>query len=569
MNAPRFCTTFLFAIIIHAGAFGQTQGSQDNSLLPEINPQDIEIRSDFRARFPGLRRQPILGFNPKPRVYQIDPNRKPFMETPEEAVAGVEMAELDRPEGPQHSYLAIPNRGNIFLKTGIGSLLSPEIAAYAANSFNNKEVISAELNFNSAAGHLPQDDGAYRTLDLQAQYTRSLSNNRKLQVQGGMLSDHFDLFNAGLPETPEKTNSGARVAIALSQSNNAFMGSEIHLGGTLFSSEIPSAQQTAPCVPFCYGGKLFEKTYFAGYEIKWPGAKMYEVMKISARLEGGNAETDLASENWMHAGAAFSYEKLFNFRTRVSGSGGMAYVKDARSAKLYIAPKVEVNHYLTEHINLSGKAYAMPRFEPMQAYHQFNRFLDTGNNLRHAYTTGVEGEVAYRLIEGNAIFGGVSFNYTKDYAYYQRASDGANRIGFYEIDYGQARIFELYFGITQQLVPEKFWFDARLYARNHSLSNGDDIPYQERVGFEGALAFRPVHKFTVKSWANYVGKRNDTASPDDLKAFVLLNGSAEYQINSTFGLYAKVLNILGQKYEIWNGYEERPFQIFGGITFRF
>ena len=45
-----------------------------NTLLPEINPQDIEIRSEFKANFPGLRRQPILGFNPTPRVFQIDPN---------------------------------------------------------------------------------------------------------------------------------------------------------------------------------------------------------------------------------------------------------------------------------------------------------------------------------------------------------------------------------------------------------------------------------------------------------------------------------------------------------------
>ncbi|NBV31732.1 MAG: hypothetical protein EBR93_04265, partial [Bacteroidetes bacterium] len=31
----------------------QGPGTQGQSLLPEINPQDIEIRSQFRARFPG------------------------------------------------------------------------------------------------------------------------------------------------------------------------------------------------------------------------------------------------------------------------------------------------------------------------------------------------------------------------------------------------------------------------------------------------------------------------------------------------------------------------------------
>ena len=55
--------TFLFFLISGVDAFAQT-GSTQNSLLPEIDPQDIEIRSEFRARFPGIRRQPILGFNP-------------------------------------------------------------------------------------------------------------------------------------------------------------------------------------------------------------------------------------------------------------------------------------------------------------------------------------------------------------------------------------------------------------------------------------------------------------------------------------------------------------------------
>ncbi len=42
----------------------QQQQDTESSMLPEIDPQDIEIRSQFEARFPGLRRQPILGFDP-------------------------------------------------------------------------------------------------------------------------------------------------------------------------------------------------------------------------------------------------------------------------------------------------------------------------------------------------------------------------------------------------------------------------------------------------------------------------------------------------------------------------
>src|SRR5690554_1073303 len=101
--------------------------SAENSLLPDINPQDIEIRSEFKARFPGLRRQPILGFNPNPRVYQIDPNRMPFLESREDAVAGIEMTELDRPEPPQRRLLYTPQQHKAYVLAGLGNYTTAEI----------------------------------------------------------------------------------------------------------------------------------------------------------------------------------------------------------------------------------------------------------------------------------------------------------------------------------------------------------------------------------------------------------------------------------------------------------
>lgn len=120
-----FRPSLLFALIVitSAAALAQSGGTNpQNTLLPEINPQDIEIRSEFRARFPGLRRQPILGFNPKPRVFQIDPNRMPFMESREQAVASIAITQLDRPEPPARSVLPTPSRTNVYLKVALDLL---------------------------------------------------------------------------------------------------------------------------------------------------------------------------------------------------------------------------------------------------------------------------------------------------------------------------------------------------------------------------------------------------------------------------------------------------------------
>ena len=64
------------------------------TLLPEIDPQDIEIRGDFTARFTGITRQPILGFSPTPRVYRINPNRMPFIESQAQVVASLPIRDI-------------------------------------------------------------------------------------------------------------------------------------------------------------------------------------------------------------------------------------------------------------------------------------------------------------------------------------------------------------------------------------------------------------------------------------------------------------------------------------------
>src|SRR5690625_2711202 len=118
----------------------QTQADVERSLLPDIDPQDIEIRSQFQARFPGLSRQPILGFNPRPRVYQIDPDRIPFIEDEEAQLANLPMGRLDRPDSPEYNALGYAPPKYAFIRAGVGSDITPEIGRA---SCRESEMISA------------------------------------------------------------------------------------------------------------------------------------------------------------------------------------------------------------------------------------------------------------------------------------------------------------------------------------------------------------------------------------------------------------------------------------------
>ena len=125
-TAPIFYGLAITLLIWLMSADILAQGVQ-NTLLPEINPQDIEIRSEFKANFPGLRRQPILGFTPRPRVFQIDPTRMPFLESREAAVSEISVTALDRPQEPDKIVWSTPRRPKMTSQFGMGWFVSPEL----------------------------------------------------------------------------------------------------------------------------------------------------------------------------------------------------------------------------------------------------------------------------------------------------------------------------------------------------------------------------------------------------------------------------------------------------------
>lgn len=555
----------LFLMIIFSQLSAQAQETgQQNSLLPEINPQDIEIRSEFQARFPGLRRQPILGFNPKPRVYQINPNRMPFLESREEAVAGIEMTQLNRPEPPVQFLLKTPENQNIYALAGLGNYNTAEAEVYTVQQWSDSDLFAADLNFYSTQGHL-EEESSGRFVDAQAQYIRKINRNWKFKADAGLLSDKYHMFETVLSGIPEKTNFGSNVNFNLQKINNAFSGLEFQLGGTLFNSDLPQDYTSAaPAPDFEYGGELKEKTWYAGFRTYWPGERMYEEKEISVQYDGGTYNS-ITDENWMHIKTAFKYERLLNFKTRITGRGGIHFVSDVFSQKFYLVPEIALRHTLTPALTVTANAFARPEFSTTQQHQQMNRFIDSDLFIRHSYNLGVAGKISFSMLEGNSLYGGLSYNYIQNFNYYIRDDFGPVQ-GFYGLGYDDVNIFEIQVGVAQQLIPEKFHFNARIYGRNPSLSNGDDIPFEERIGIEGSLHLKPVDAFAISTWADYTGKRKSSNLNVELDPFVLINGKAEYRFNEKFGVYIKVLNILGQNYEYWDGYLERPFQIFGGVT---
>lgn len=564
-----FYTTILFFFALGGWVSAQS-GSTQNSLLPEIDPQDIEIRSEFRARFPGIRRQPILGFNPKPRVFRIDPNRSPFMESDKDAVASIVLTQLDRPEPPRKSILNTPSRTNAYIKAGMGNFITPELEAYILRRLNDKSIASVSLDFSSSDGHLDDQESGFRFFDLNGVYGTKLENGTRVSTKAGVFSDFNHLFNlsGSVPSdnsgTSEKDYSGFNIGVILENNKNSLEGWNFYMNAMAMSTELMAPNAAIR-------GSQSEQFIHSGFEKKWAGSNLYDVFKINLDLKGGNYSAEGAGDTkWIKTDAVFGYSTLFDYVTEIEIAGGVSYVSDGFRSKPVFISNASLNHTIKEGFNLTGEIYTRPEMKSVWEHHQTNRFLNVSSQTQFQYVFGVDGGVEYKPIESTKLYGLISYKSIDNYGFYSRETrsfGAATAQTFYTTNYQDASKFRLELGVTQQFMDDKFWFDGFVYAQRPELKNGGDIPFEERLGAEGVMTVKATKAIKISSWTQFIGEREapDLNGSESLKGYFLLNGGIDYSLNEKFGVYLKVLNILGQEYEVWEGYQERPFQVFGGI----
>ncbi|MDZ7716573.1 MAG: hypothetical protein U5J95_10205 [Balneolaceae bacterium] len=540
------------------------QNNPDNSLLPEIDPQDIEIRSQFKARFPGLRRQPILGFDPTPRVYQIDPNRMPFMETQEQVVASLPVSELSRPDPPAYNALRYSEDIQAVARLGYGSYASPVAQAWGVYRLDNG-YIGGDVNYSSSGGHLDAQPSSFRFFDANVDYATKLNNKTQLHVTAGGQSDFNHMFDiASQTATPRKSYTGLNLSADIQQFKNTIEGWSASASIRNFTTDLTldSGVQNQD-----------ELVYAGSFKKQWAGQHINETFAAVAGARGGNYSFAPDDQTWstLHAGA--EYSRLFNYTTEVTGRAEVYYVTSLSQSEIYFAPFVNVVHTFTDKLKLSGTAQAKPFIETVEQQHQANRFLSTNNAFVHSYSIDASAKVSYKYFRGSTIEGGVSYNNTENKKFYFRQptvnpGGGAAIDGYYGVGYQNANTIKAFGSISHQLIPEKFWLSGQFYVQNPKFSNGNRMPYQEQWGVNSSASVRLFNKLIIEGWADYVGSRERFNPNESLDGFLLVGAQGDFEITKNIGAYLKVVNLLSQEYEIWDGYTERPFQVYGGITIK-
>lgn len=571
----KFFSELYKAILVLAMGFillnptaGHTQDQQGDqgTLLPEIDPQDIEIRSKFKARFPGLRRQPILGFNPTPRVYQIDPNRQPFMETRDQVVANLPVSNLARPAAPGFTPLGYNPDINGYGRLGIGSYISPEADFWGVYELSDRSYGGAMLNYRSSDSHLDNQPSSFRFLDSELMYVAGLDNDYKLKVDASLQSD----FNYLVDQTttpgsfsnqfPKKNYLGGSIGAELRRFRNTVEGWSVQANYRYFNTELQS-----PVIP----GNRTESIVNGSATYRWAGNHIQETFAVNL---GGRAGVQ---GSWSTLQGGGIYERLFDYSTQLTAEANIYYTTNSFEDKFYFSPAVQLKHWITESLTVTGNFSGRPYLKSMEKHQEANRFLGYQDLLRHTFTYEGRGEMAFEYYKGSTIHIGITYQNAQNYAYYSKTVSTGNAVpapigtvDLYAINYMDAERIKGYAGLSHQLVPEKLWVNAEGYLQNPELANGQDIPFEETWGINSSLSYRPVDRLTIEASADYVGSRESFTPAGRLDGFLLIGSRVEIGITDRIGAYARINNLLNQDYQIWQGYTERPLQVYGGISIK-
>jgi len=564
-----------FGISLNVSAQDAEQSEAQQTLLPEIDPQDIEIRSQFQARFPGLRRQPILGFNPRPRVFQIDPNRTPFFEDEETVIANLPIGVLENPEAPEYTPLGYADPKNGFARLGVGSYLSPEADIYAVGRINNRNRVSANVNHFSTDGHLEGFTDSRRKSEIGMNSIHVVSDKTTLRTNLAVNSgfNHypglFTFDNEPVDGSNRVERYGVKGGFDADWARTSLSGVQLNVRGGSNRYDVTSDFDELS------SGEVQE--WHSGGTLQYSrlGENIQEVHRLKLNtIFGGVNDFQNGNQTWSVTTAAAHYERLFNYQTDVKASLGVSGVTDAvNDFTLYLAPELTVTHTLFSGLDLKGHISGKPNHKQWSDIHNENYYVNFADSLQHQFDLQAFAEAHIEPVSGTTFRGGVSYQSVNNYQYYTRndftlpdsPGTGAREFG---VNYQDASIFKIYGSFTQDISPDVFWVSADGAWQRPRLSNDEKIPFIESLNIKGTVALRPFKQLVIEGWGEYVGSRDDSEG-NSMSSFMLLGGQFEISLAERLGVYGKLVNLLDEEYELWQGYPERGFQGYIGITYLF
>lgn len=557
-------------------------------VLPDIAPRVVEIRGELEISLPSLQRQPLVGFNPPPRVTPIPPDRRPLTDDYTDAKVALPITPLQPPLAPDVSALARrpPRRGEI--ESSLGRYVSRLAHARVEAPLGGSAQALVQLDYRGSDGHAP-----FRGADELRDAYDFLTSRVGLQGSSSQLAYGFDgegffnrygLYGAvasrpNLRELPMRVGTGGALSFWLRPRASSPLDGEarIRYGGARYETALlddPDADGTVLSerrldVSTLLSGPLTERLE-ARFDGRFGGAGLDGASFI------GGTRTSVDAAGGVRLRESGRYDitlqaRLFGFRSEQEEIlSAIADEIDPESGAVqsgfYVSPDVRLDLFPVERLMLYAENRPGLEEHTLASLHRTNPYLVA----RPALLPTV------RMIDAGAgahVFSGafefdvrVGFVHAPQYLFFEHASEqatGGYLFGFTKPQYGEARILsvatEASFMLTQGLNAS-----LGLTVRDGELVGGEtasDIPYFGPVLGRGSLSLslldgRGLFQFV----STYESARyRDRARSRKIGDYFDLDASFTYDVTPSLGTVVRLENVSGGHLERWDRYERQPF----------
>ncbi len=510
-------------------------------LLPDIDPQDIEIRGDFVARFSGITRQPILGFSPKPRVFRMDPNRMPYLESQAEMVASLPISDIDRPQAPSYTSPSFPKRHRVLATAGFGNYWTPEANAHGELHVSDRSKLLFRTSFLSSQGQEEAQPTSFRLLNGDMSLVRSTSSRSRLTV-GAYGRYDFNYLNAE-PGVEAFVNNQSQAGGHLTwrTQRNPYSQSDVH---------VKSGYTALP-----FGNS--ETRLDAGVSHSFTLSRIGQWLSMGLRTENGLI-------GWAVNEARFAYHSRIGSSIQTTIGAKAFYGWDeVNGPSFFAAPDVRVHFKHTSGVMMVGELGGAMRTTGLATDAEFNRFYSTYTFSQNETSWHARGLAQFATVTGIRVEVGVDYGIHPHMGFYERAGANLTR------SYAEGSVLKVHSSASVDIVPETFTAFGTVYVQNAFLQNDIRIPFHETYGANAGISARPTAKILAEAWIESNGPRTIDRAGSENRSFTIVNAKLDVRFSRTFGLYVKGTNLLNRSYTPWVGYPMLPIQAYGGFTLLF
>ncbi len=567
----------------------QTAVGQDTEnpgpVLPNLAPREVEIRGQLVIQFPALERQPLIGFNPPPRIPIVPSDRRPVVEEYKQGRADLPESTIDRPSPPGSllsgtAYLRgeLEAAGGSYFDRLIRGRFDTDLSAAAVGilRFDYFGSDGSLIGITSGTEVRNPHDSFSGLLGVSS---RSQSLRYGVSLSG--LNDTYTLFGLTTSddslavEAPGRRVNGLSADFSLGTTGSGGFGSQttFSMGASGVRSD-PEVDSLALSSSRVVDRRL---------EINSVNRFVVGASDLVVDLNGGLARLS-ADRPLSGIDSTTNQSQLFyNSGLRIEKMGrrysasiglnvigtGVDFDLDADGPKrelVYLTPILNFDLHLAKGLTFFLRNRPEVLTNGVSEFFRSNPYAVSIPSLQPSLMVVQSDFGASISLEPLQVQVSVGFDQSPNWKYFDSAP-GDQLDGYFNPLYEKARVFRGTIKAEIDLTSRLHGSLAASYRQSDLTDLDANIPYFPDWTGSGSIQYRFLkQKALVQLDARFRGERYiDVANTTKLDPTIGFDATLLFNVSRSIGITVRGRNLLGNRLEFWDGFPQIDRQILGGF----